>query len=47
MSLLLGLFYLAMSKRRLEADKNLAKNLEERKTLEVENAHKNEKVCYF
>ena len=34
-----------ISKKRLEADKVLAKNLEERKTLEIENAHKKEKVC--
>jgi hypothetical protein len=35
-----------MSKKRFEAEKNLAKNLEERKLLEVENAHKNEKVLF-
>ncbi|RMZ93055.1 trichohyalin-like isoform X1, partial [Brachionus plicatilis] len=33
-----------ISKKRLDADKSLAKNLEERKVLEIENAHKKEKV---
>lgn len=33
-----------ISKKRLEADKNLAKNLEEKKVLEIENAHKKENV---
>ena len=28
----------------MDADKNLAKNLEEKKVLEIENAHKKEKV---
>ena len=33
-----------ISKKKFDADKNLAKNLEERKTLEVEHAHKKEHV---
>ena len=37
-------FQIVISKKRLEADKSLAKNLEEKKTLEIENAHKKENV---
>ncbi len=39
--------YKVISKKRLEADKSLAKNLEEKKILEIENAHKKEKVFIF
>jgi len=34
-----------VSKKRLDADKNLVKNLEEKKTLEIENSHKTKNVC--
>lgn len=44
----LKLFYffytIVISKKRLEADKSLSKNLEEKKVLEIENAHKKENV---
>jgi hypothetical protein len=33
-----------ISRKRLDADKNLAKNLEEKSRLEIENAHKREDV---
>ena len=33
-----------ISKKKFEADRILAKNLEEKKTLEVQNAHKKENV---
>ena len=42
-------FYLfsVISRKRLDADKNLAKNLEEKSRLEIENAHKREEVLIF
>ncbi len=33
-----------ISKKRFDADKNLAKNMEEKTKLEIENAHKKENV---